>query len=166
MLMMLLSVQTRWPLSKSETPISLKVLVFRECFSSTSQPPANFKSTETWETMAERGEERGGERERSVLRDTTRTSPRSHMVVEMVLYGCVFLPVPFKIFTGKCLRPAVCNNITPPLCFPLLLFFCGFFVSAAVLKISPPHKAFWLMAAVDSAVDTYLGGRGWSGSYK
>lgn len=40
---------------------------------------------------------------------------RSHMVVEMVLYGCVCLSVPFRIFTGKCRRPSVCNNMTPSL---------------------------------------------------
>lgn len=163
MLMMLLSVQTRWPLSKSETPISLKVLVFRECFSSTSQPPANFKSTETWETMAERGEERGGERERSVLRDTTRTSPRSHMVVEMVLYGCVCLPVPFKIFTGKCLRPAVCNNITPPLCFPLLLFFLWFLC----LCFRPKNLSATQSILIDGCCWLCCWHiSGWSGSYK
>lgn len=56
-----------------------------------------------------RYEETGG-----FVRDTARTSPRSHMVVEMVLYGCVCLSVPFRIFTGKRRRPVVCNNISPP----------------------------------------------------
>lgn len=78
-----------------------------------------------------------GEREReseSVLKDT-RTSPQSHMVVEMVLYGCVCLSVPFRIFTGKARRQAVCNNIPPILCSISLLFFFFVLVTIAILEI-------------------------------
>lgn len=74
------------------------------------------------------------------MRDTARTSPRSHMVVEKVLYGCVCLSVQFRIFTGKRCRPAVCNNRSPslPSCFTtvslsLSLCFC-LFVSAAITE--------------------------------
>lgn len=92
----LLSAWPRWPLSPSEIQISLKVLVFRGEVSNTTQPPANFKKP--WNERDRRGvcwwgvmkRQKEGERGREcVLRDTARTSPRSHMVVEMVLYGCL-----------------------------------------------------------------------------
>lgn len=45
-----LSARPRWPLSPSQIQISLKLPAFREEFSSTTQPPANFKSTRMRET--------------------------------------------------------------------------------------------------------------------
>lgn len=162
----LLSARPRWPPSPSEIQISLKALAFGEEFSSPTLPPANFKSTEMretgWGLVVERGmkRQREGERRggggRFFVRDTARTSPRSHMVVEMVLYGCVCLSVPFRIFTGKRRRPAVCNNISPslpsffslPSTISLSLCFC-LFVSAAILEICS-RLSLWLMANVDS----------------
>ena len=96
-------------------------------------PPANFKRTENEREAAggsccggrseemprEREEEEEEEEEEGgvFVRDTARTSPWSHMVVEKVLYGCVCLSVQFRIFTGKRCRPAVCNNRSPSLLF-------------------------------------------------
>ncbi len=156
----LLSARPRWPLSPSEMQISLKVLVFREEFSSSTLPPANFKSTEMRETggglVVGRGmkRQREGEKGGVFVRDTARTSPRSHMVVEMVLYGCVCLSVPFRIFTGKRRGPAVCNNISPslPSFFTThnhLSVCVSVLVSAAMLEICSP-LSLWMMANVDS----------------
>lgn len=112
-------------------------------------PPANFKSTENergrrgvllWRQEWRDAEREEGGRRGVFVRDTARTSPRSHMVVEKVLYGCVCLSVQFRIFTGKRCRPAVCNNRSPslPSCFTtvslsLSLCFC-LFVSAAITE--------------------------------
>lgn len=51
------------------------------------------------------------------MRDAARTSPWSHVVVEKVLYACVCLSVPLRIFTRRRRGPAICSNI------PYLLFY-------------------------------------------
>lgn len=128
------------------------------CHQQTSKAPKWERQDGVWlwrEEWRDRERERDGGG-RFFVRDTARTSPRSHMVVEMVLYGCVCLSVPFRIFTGKRRRPAVCNNISPslpsffslPSTISLSLCFC-LFVSAAILEICS-RLSLWLMANVDS----------------
>lgn len=126
----LLSVQARWPLSLSETPISLKVLVFREWFSSTAQPPANFKSTETWETMGERWEERGGERETEGESGVFWGTQQGHLpgaiwwwrwfytVVFVCLFRLRFLP---ESASGQ---PSVIIELPPSASLSFFFFFC------------------------------------------
>lgn len=127
-------------------------------------PPANFKSTENERgrrgVLLWRQEWRDAEREergrRGVfVRDTARTSPRSHMVVEKVLYGCVCLSVQFRIFTGKRCRPAVCNNRSPslPSCFTTVSLSLSLCVSASSFPLLSQkicwRLSLWLMAGVD-----------------
>lgn len=152
----LLSVWPRWLWLPREIQISLKVPVFKKEFSTSKlQKHWNERDRgrrgrrEEW-----RDREREG-REGHFVRDIARTSPRSHMVVEKVLYGCVCLSVPFRIFTGKRRRPSVCNNISPsfpPLLFyypqpSLSLFFC---LCVAALPEICLGLSSWLMPGVDS----------------
>lgn len=74
------------------------------------------------------------------MRDAARTSPWSHVVVEKVLYGCVCLSVPLRIFTRRRRGPAICSNI-PYLLFyyPLTSLTFFFFFAVAVPEISCCH---------------------------
>lgn len=79
-------------------------------------------------------------REEYFVRDAARTSPRSHVVVEKVLYACICLSVPLRIFTRRRRGPAICRN-TRYLCFLLPSHFsCPFlFFAVAVLEICCCH---------------------------
>lgn len=68
-----------------------------------------------WLWREERGDREGERGGGGLCEGHGKDISPSHMVVEMVLYGCVCLSVPFRIFTGKCRGPAVCNNISPSL---------------------------------------------------